>query len=611
MVVADYIIKFLADHGIKDIFLVSGGGIMYLLDSVGRNKKINYICNNHEQACATAAEAYARVKNSIGVCMVTTGPGGTNAITGVAGAWVDSIPLFVISGQVKRALIADYKAIRQCGPQEINIIDMVKPITKYAKTIMKPESIRYEFEKAFYLAQNGRPGPVWLNIPLDVQGSEVNEKKLVSFIPPVKKENRMQLIQNVNQVITLLSKSQRPILILGHGIRLAHAETYVEKLVDKLGIPVLVTLNGIDLIPHDHTLFVGHFGPSGQRRANFALQNTDLILSIGASLNIASTGFDFKGFAPKAKKVMVNIDAAAMEKSMIDIDMKIQSDAQEFIKEFLKIKSDKKTSMPTLWIKAIKYWKQKYPLIIEDFYKDKKHVNSYVFMDTLSGLLTSKDILVTGMGLDVVSFFQVFKVKKDQRAFVNKNFGQMGWCLPAAVGACIANNKKRTILVTGDGSIQFNLQELGTIAHNKLPIKIFIFNNQGYKSIRDTQSGFFEGRYVGANFKSGLSNPNFKKLAETYNIPYADISNNYDISGKIMTALKIQGPSLFEVNIDYNQTRIPKASSYRKPDGTLESRPLHDMFPFLSREEIQKNMNMFNQKVKHNALISKLQKKVT
>ncbi|MDO8741601.1 MAG: thiamine pyrophosphate-binding protein, partial [Candidatus Roizmanbacteria bacterium] len=405
---SDYVIDFLVKKGITDIFLVSGGGIMFLCDAVGKNKKIKYISNHHEQASATAAEAWARTKNHISACLVTTGPGGTNAITGVAGAWVDSIPMIILSGQVKREVITDYSKYRQVGPQEINIIPMVKPITKYAVTVMDANKIKYELEKCFYEAATGRPGPVWIDIPLDIQSANIDEKKIISFVPPKKNKNKNDLINNVKKAVKMLSESKKPILIAGQGVRLSGGQKTLEELVEKLKIPVIFPINGLDLLPENNKQVLGKFGPVGQRKGNFALQNSDLVISIGASLNTASTGYDFQGFARNAKKIMVNIDQGEIENKKITIDFSIVSDAKEFMVEMLnqiktiKLKENKK------WLSVCQYFKDKYPSINQEYFKDKKHVNSYVFFDVLSDLLKDRDVLVTGISLDACSMYQAF-----------------------------------------------------------------------------------------------------------------------------------------------------------------------------------------------------------
>jgi len=591
---SDYVIDFLVKKGIEDIFLVSGGGIMYLTDSVGRNKKIRYITNYHEQASATAAEAYARVKRSFGACLVTTGPGSTNAITGVAGAWMDSIPVFVISGQVKRSLIADYSKIRQIGPQEINIVDMVKPVTKYATTVMDPNKIKYELEKAYYLMLEGRPGPVWINIPLDVQAAMVDVDKLMGFEVSLQSTRKKNNLKNaINKVYDLLSESKKPILIGGNGIRLSKSELLFEKLVRKLKIPVVLAFNGMDLLPEKDPYLIGKFGPGGQRRGNFALQNADLIISIGASLNIASTGFDYQHFGFKAKKIMVNIDMEEINTRKIKIDQKVVSDAKDFLKAMLSSKRISSYKEKLKWFKVCYFWKSKYPSITEDFFEKNKYVNSYVFFDKLSDTTLATDIVVTGIALDAASMYQAFKVKKGQRAFVNKNLGQMGWSLPAAVGANVGNNRKRTVCVTGDGSFMVNVHELQTISYYKLPIKIFVFNNEGYESIRYTQNNMFEGRLVGSDKYTGVGNPNFSLLAKAHKLPYEKIVNNNQIVSKVKKILSTQGPVLCEVNIDPKQRRMPKAASYRKLDGKIESKPLEDMWPFLPKKEIEENMSFF------------------
>lgn len=593
---SDYVIDFLVEKKIKNVFLVAGGGIMHLIDSVGKNKNINYIANHHEQASATAAESYSRLTNDIGVCLVTTGPGGTNAITGVAGAWVDSIPVLVISGQVKRELIADYKKVRQVGPQEINIVDMVKGITKYAKTIIEPDTIKYELERAYFEAKNGRPGPVWLDIPLDVQNAMVDEKKMMGFSIPKIQENKKELNKKIDEVVELLEKSKRPVIIAGNGIRLSNGNEAFQTLVNKLKIPVLTTINGLDLIEENNEYFFGRFGPMGQRRANFVLQNADLVLSIGASLNISTTGFDFDNFARSAKKIAVNIDENELKGKKIQIDLSICIDAKKFLERLLIDINKNNFKWNNKWLKTCCFWKEKYPTVVNQFLDDKKHVNSYVFYKELSKLLKNTDILTTGVGLDVVSFIQSFEVKRNQRAFVNQNFGQMGWDLPAVVGTCTANNFKRVISVCGDGSFQMNMQELGTISLYKMPIKIFIFNNGGYKTIRDTQNNLFEGRLVGADKKTGVSNPNFEKIADAYKIKYFLLKNNSSLNEKIKNVLEQKGPVLCEVNIAFDQQRIPKVSTIKLNNGNLISKPLEDMFPFLPEEEIYKNMHMFDNK---------------
>lgn len=588
---SDYVIKFLVRKGIADIFMIAGGGIIHLIDSVGKNKDIRYFCNYHEQAAAYCAEGYARLKNNTSVCFVTTGPGSTNAVSGVASAWVDSVPMVVISGQVKRELIADYSKLRQIGEQEINIIDMVKPITKYAKTITEPEMIKYELEKAFYLATNARCGPVWINIPLDIQGNFINEKKLPSFRPQVPSGIK-DLNNQVSKAIKILKDSNRPLLLCGYGIRLARAQNLLKQILKEIHIPVVLSFNGMDLIADNHPLLVGRPGIIGQRRANFAIQSSDCLLSIGSRLNIKIVGYNYKAFAPGAKKIVVDIDQAELAKLTVTPDLPIQASAKDFLAEFLNQIRGIRLDASGNWLDICRGWKKRYPSIVNDFFKDKHHLNSYVFYDKLSDLLTGQDVVVTGNGLAAVCLYQAFKVKKQQRVFTNNGYGAMGWGLPASIGACIANNCKKTICVTGDGSIQMNIQELQLIKHHNLPIKIFVFNNAGYTSIRLTQDTFFNSHYVGADKSSGISNPDFEKIAQAYGLGYEKILTNDELEYKINKVLSKTGPVLCELNLAPEQGLNPKVSSYKKTDGTFQSRPLEDMFPFLPREELKENMSI-------------------
>jgi len=592
MLLSDYVIGFLAEHGIGDVFLVSGGGIMYLLDSVGRNQNIRYYCNYHEQACVAAAEGYARVGNRVGACLVTTGPGAANAISALPGAWVDSVPLIVIAGQNKRELIADYGKLRQLGPQEANVVAMAQPVTKYAKSVREPQSIRYEMEFALYQATSGRPGPVFLEIPVDVQGAEIDPEQLIGFSPP--KDESSEKIEN--QAETLLDQiraAKRPILIVGNGIHRAKAQADLLHLLDLLRVPVAVPLTAKDVIYEDHPMNIGVFGTAGQRRANFAVQSSDLLVAIGAGLNSQKIGFNVAGFAPKAKKIFVDIDRKQLAHQVIRPDVAIEADAARLIREMISRLHEQPYSAPAKWLNACARWKERYPLLMDEYFYYKEHVNANVFHDRLAAQLSSDDALVTGNALDTTSYFQSFQVKHGQRT-MNSGWGAMGWCLPMAIGACIGRGLRRTICVTGDGSFQFNSQELLTIQHYNLPIKIFVFNNRGYSNIRGTQEGFFQGRYVAVDPESGVATPDFCKLAETYRFRYCRIKNHDDIEGGIQCVLGKEGPSLCEVNISSKQRILPKASAFRRPDGTFESRPLEDMAPFLPREEVWENMHQFD-----------------
>jgi acetolactate synthase-1/2/3 large subunit len=588
---SNYVATYLADRGIDSVFTVSGGGIMHLLDSVGREERLRVVCNFHEQACAIAAESYSRVRGGVGVCLVTTGPGGTNALSALGGAWVDSIPVVVLSGQVRQDLIADYGRLRQLGPQEIDIDSMVRPVTKYSALVRDPKTIRQELDRAFAIAQDGRPGPVWLTIPLDVQGAEIDEAALAGWSPlPAPPIEAAPLRANVAALIDILRTARRPVLIGGNGIRLDCAEEAFERFVDKLRIPVLLTIGAMDLLPEDHPNYQGKFGPLGQRRGNFALQNADVVLSVGASMNVSTTGFNLKGFAPRATKIMVNVDPAEIEKGTVPIDLGIASTPGQFFAEFERQAAELSLGAPAGWVEACADWRRRYPPLVSAYFEDAEHVNSYVFADRLSSALSGGEVVVTGNGLDAWSVYQTFKVRRGQRVFTNVNFGAMGWDLPAAVGAAVARADNRVVLVTGDGSFQFNVQELLTIGHNRLDVKIFVLNNDGYESIRATQNNFFAGHLVGADPASGVSNPDFRLLAEAYGLGYSYIRTNDDIASVVSCVLGAEGPMLCEVNLSRTQTRTPKTSSYRNERGELESRPLEDMFPFLPREEVAANM---------------------
>jgi len=594
--VSDYIVNFLVRQGIKDNFMISGGGIIHLVESVGSNKRIKYYCNYNEQATAYCAEGYSRCKNKIGVCLVTTGPGSTNALSGVASAWVDSVPLIVISGQVKRELIADYAKLRQIGEQEINIIDIVKPVTKYARTVNDPQKIRQELEKAFFIANFHRPGPVWLNIPLDVQGSFVSADKLPKFRPKTGKGAKVssKLKGQLRQTLKLLKTAQRPLMLLGNGLRLSGAESLLKQLFKYLRIPLVVSFNGMDLIADNHHLLIGKPGIIGQRRANFAIQNADCLLSIGSRLNIKIVGYNYRRFAPGAKKIIVDIDRNELSKPTISADLAIQADAKQFLSGLLKqLKEEKITARPD-WFNACRSWRKRYPNIENKHPSKSRYVNAYLFYQQLSQLLTSQDVVVSGNGLAALALYQAFKIKPRQRVFTNNGYGAMGWGLPASIGACIANKGKRTICITGDGSLQMNIQELEFIKYHHLPIKIFVLNNKGYTSIRLTQNTFFKGHYVAADQASGVGQADFQKIAYAYNLRYLKIGSDQELNKNIMKVLNTKGPYMCDLNISAQQGIAPKVSSYQKKDGKFESRPLEDMFPFLPRKELEENMRISN-----------------
>jgi len=589
---SDYVFKFIADLGIDYVFFLPGGGCMHLVDSLGKNKKLKYICFLHEQAAVIASDAYAQYTNNLGVALVTTGPGSTNAITGVVGAWIDSVPLLVISGQVKRPDMIGDSFLRQRGVQEVNIIPIVKPITKYAVTILEPESIRYHLEKAVYLARNGRPGPVWIDIPLDVQAGMIDEKKLKRFEPselPKTKNKELEIL--VDKTIQLINQSERPVILAGNGIRLSAALDDFLKLIRYLKIPVLTTWKAIDFLAEDDPLFFGRPGSIAQRGANFILQNSDLILTIGARLDLAQVGYNYKNFSPCAKKIVVDIDPEEIKKLKMDIEIKICADAKDFIKELLKQKEKIILKDRTTWFNYCKTQKEKYPVVLPEYWKKKKFVNTYVLIEVLSQLMKNNDLLIPGSSGSCSEItMQAFKVKKGQRIFNNPGLGAMGYGLPASIGACLASGKKRTISIIGDGGLQVNIQELETLKRLNLPIKIFVLNNNGYASIRNTQRNYFKDHLVGCDPSSGLTLPDICKVASAYGLKNFRILNHKNIKKKIKKVLETKGPVICEVKVDPDLLTAPRLSSEVKPDGSIVSKPLEDLWPFLDREELKANM---------------------
>lgn len=589
--VSDFIANFLAEHNDtgKSVFMVSGGGNMHLIDSLGKNDKLEFICNHNEQACTFASEGYARASNKIGIAYVTTGPGGTNAITGVYSAWVDSIPTLTISGQVKfETTIASEPELklRQLGDQEVNIIDLVKPITKYAVMITDKNSIKYHLQKAVYEAKSGRPGPVWLDIPLDIQGAMINEDDLLEFetLKTPSYDNQIE------EVINSLKSAERPVIIAGNGVTLSGANEDFLKLIEKLNIPVIGTFARYDIVKNDHKLFFGRFGTIGHRMANFTVQNSDLIIAIGARLNIRAISYNWEFFGREAKKIMVDIDNSELNKHTLNVDLKIQSDAKVFIKELSKNLDKLDDKKYAEWLDKCITYKKQYPMIVSERQQVTDFVDSYNFFHLISNQVNDDCIYVFGNGTACVSSYQSLKLYKEQKVIVNSGCAAMGYDLPAAIGSYYANKAKEIICVTGEGSLQMNIQEFQTIIHNQLPIKIFVLNNGGYISIRNTQNGFFKGHKVGADSDSGVSFPDTIKLANAYGFKTFKIENQINLEENLKEILNTDGPVVCEVILSPEEKMQPKLSSEIKPDGKMVSKPLEDMFPFLDRDEFRKNM---------------------
>lgn len=585
---AEYIINFLADKGIEDIFFISGGGNRFLADAIGKSPKLRYICNHHEQAVSMAVEAYTRVKG-VGAGIVTTGPGVTNALTGVYGAWTDSTPCVFLSGQVEQKYVKGNSELRQLGVQEVDAIATVKPFTKYAEMIKDPDNILYHLEKAFYIAHSGRPGPVWLDVPLDIQRAEINPKNLRSY---QKEETRTRIDENledkVSKTIEYLEKSERPVLYVGQGIRLSKALNEYEELISRIRIPILVSWNAADLIEDNHPLYIGRFGMFGQRAANFAVQNSDLFLSIGSRLSISQTGYNFKAFAREARKIVVDIDPIELNNKPIKPDIPICSDAKEFLKELNKqLKGNMKWER---WLDKCYDWKNKFPNVPQAYRNQEEFVNSYVFIEELSDLMNEGEVITTDMGTSFTGTYQAIKIKKGQRIITSMGAASMGWGLPGSIGACIANNRNRTICISGDGGLQMNIQELQTVKHYNLPIKLFVLNNEGYLTIKEMQDRGHNGLYVGSDPKSGVSCPDIVKVSEAYGLPADRVNNHKDLLVKIKKSLDYNGPFVLDIIMDPHQALEPRVISKTGKSGKKFPAPLEEMSPQLSKEELTENM---------------------
>ncbi len=587
---SDFVIDYLAKRDIRDVFLVTGGNIMHLTESIRKNPLVNYICNHHEQAATMCADAYARLTKKTGFALVTSGPGGTNSITGVACAWVDSIPMLVISGQSYDNQTIGTTGLRQLGVQEMNITEIVKPITKYAIMVRDPKKIKYHLDEAMYHATNERSGPVWIDIPINIQLTEIEVDELEEFVPPKKENNNKILKEKVKETIEILNNSKRPMIILGNGVRLANAEREFFELVEKLKIPIVTTRNANDIIWDAHELYVGRIGSFGQRYSNFAIQNSDVVLAIGSRIALAVTGWAYKDFAREAKKIVVDIDKAELKKPTINVDIPINSDAKEFILEMLnQLNNYHLKEEVNEWKEKIKEWKTKYPIVLPEYKEIKDSVNTYYFLEKLSEKLTEEDVIVTDMGMSFQCTMQTMKLKKGEKLFTASGMAPMGYGLPGAIGACLGNNKKRVICITGDGGLQMNIQEMATIAHNNLPIKIFILNNNGYSAIRETQKMYFK-ELIGSDTKSGVSMPNFTKIGEAYGIKTIKINNHEEIDEGIKKILEFEGPMICDIKVSEDDPVMPKQGAFNRPDGKTVPRPIEDMLPYLEREVIEKEM---------------------
>lgn len=593
--VSDFVADFLAQNEIKDVFTVVGGGAMHLNDSFGHNPNLKCTYFHHEQACSIAAESYARIHNKIATVCVTTGPGGTNAITGVVGGYLDSIPMLIISGQVRydTTVRSTGLNLRALGDQEFDICKAVDSMTKYCEMVIDPNKIRYCLEKALYIAKSGRPGPCWLDIPLNVQSSYIETDELESYnIDEYQKELPIEIADKVfDEIIEKIKNAKRPILYAGNGIRISGGYENFKTLIRKLNIPVVTAWNSIDQIEDEDILYVGRAGIMGDRAGNFAVQNSDLVLSIGCRLSIRQVGYNWSTWAREAYTIVVDIDHEELKKPTVRVDLPIWMDAKKFMNK-LNSKLESPINTKNNWVRICNNWKSKYPVVKPEHYENSsQEANVYAFIKELSDSLNEGQITVVGNGSACVVGSHAYTIKRGQRFIINSAIASMGYDLPAAIGACIADSSQDIICISGDGSIQMNLQELQTIIHHKLPIKIFIINNNGYHSIRQTQKNFFGEPLIGIGNDSGdLSFPDMSKLAVAYGYPYVKISNNIELKEKIRNVLAKREPVICEVFVSTTQKFEPKCASRKLEDGTMVSSPLEDLAPFLSREELKENM---------------------
>lgn len=596
MRVADYIASFISDVlGVRDVFMLTGAGIMHLTDGVACNPKLRAICVHHEQSASMALEAYARANQHFGVGYFTTGPGGTNAITGLAGAWQDSVPCLFIAGNVKRPELSSLSGVsrlRQFGVQELDILPIVSPICKYAVSVNDPQQIRYELEKAVHIAKSGRPGPVWLDVPMDVQAAPIDPNSLIGFQPDSNDTVPSASLSDIETVATLLRQSLRPVIIAGQGVRLAQAQTVLQEMAECYGIPVVTPYLGIDTLNHGLDIYIGKTGVKGDRPANFAMQNADLILAIGTSLHVSVIGYTYADFARSARRVVVDIDLTSHLKKTIRIDHLIQSDAKLFLNGLIAaLTANQFAGCPEDWLQRCVTWKKNYPVNLPEYQATEGAVNIYSFIGVLSDLAEAGDVFVADAGSAFYAVSQAVSLTKpDQRYIPSGAMATMGYSLPAAIGISVARDNGRVLAITGDGSFQQNLQELQTVLHYQLPVKLFVLNNDGYLSIRASQNNYFNHRLIGEGPTSGVTMPDTLRICEAYGIAAERVSTFADLEPAIRRALAHPGPFVLDIITPPEQPIVPTVSSMVNPDGTMSSRPLEDMAPFLDRQEYRSNL---------------------
>ena len=581
MKVSDYILGYIADLGVRHAFLVTGGVITPVINSFNETN-LEYICTNHEQGAAMAAEAYSRITGNLGVAMATSGPGATNLITGIACAYFDSIPTLYLTGQVASQDTTYKGGPRQVGFQETDIVNMVKPITKFSQRINNPRRIKYYLDKAVYYAKSGRPGPVLLDLPMDVQLADINQDKLKSYTPKVEKPDYSLLEKKVNQTISLIKKAKRPIIILGAGVKLGKAEKQTKDLVEKLNIPVVLSWGGMDLLPHKHPLLVEGLGVSSNRAGNFAVQNSDLIISLGSRLDTRQTGANPGTFAREAKKVVLDVDKRELYKGRgLKIDIDINYDINDFLENIDKKINAVETEDLSDWKNKIKKWKEKYPICPPEYFKQKNKINPYVFMDILSDESKEGDIIIGDTGGNIIWTMQGFKVKEGQKLFSAFGNSPMGYSLPASIGACFAAGKKPITCIIGDGGLKMNINELETVVKYNLPIRTFLMNNHEYGIIKQFQDVWFNSQYKATCVEGGLGNSDLLKIGAAFGMATMQINNHNELQGKVREVLDYKGPILCSVELKSGQKMIPKLEF---------GRPIEDSFPYLDRKEFSENM---------------------
>jgi acetolactate synthase I/II/III large subunit len=602
---SDYIASRLVEHGVRDVFMLTGGGAMHLNDALGRAEGLRYICCHHEQALSMAAESYTRLSGKLGVVNVTTGPGAINALNGVHGAYTDSIAMLVLSGQVKRETLRQNAPVRlrQLGDQEADTVAMVTPITKFAALVTNPQDIRYLLEKALWLAETGRPGPVWLDIPIDVQSAMIDPSSLHGFDPAVEGYGKdfalaaeygwlkgEALRQAARDIIDAVRASERPVLMPGTGIRISGMHDIFLRVADKLGIAIAPAWNAQDVVDDDHPLYVGRPGTVGDRAGNFAVQRADLLLVLGCRLNIRQISYNFSAFAPLAKKIMVDVDAAELHKPTLSIDMPVHADLKSFLPILLEELEDYRT--PPAHGRYVEWGmerRHRYNPVLPEYRDVKGVVNPYCFVEELFDALEPDEVVVMADATAAVVTVQVAKLKKGQRLYSNSGAASMGYDLPATIGAWHAMPKgsKRIICLAGDGSIMQNVQELQTIVGQNIPAKIFLYNNSGYHSIRQSQQAYFDGFSVGCGPDSGVTFPDFGKIARAFGLDYTQVSDHSDMGRAIAETLAAPGAAICEIIVDKTQNFAPKVSSRRLEDGSMVTAPMEDLAPLLPRDELE------------------------